>query len=318
MSQQQYLKIFGSGSCLPKAKISNDQLKELHKLDTSHEWIESRSGICFRHIADKDETTAKMAIAATRQALEQADWSGDSLDLIVCATCTPDRSLPSVAIDVHQALGCKPSCLAFDVGAACSGFIYALSICQAMANSHSHIRRVLIIGAERMSSIVDWSDRSTAVLFGDGAGACLLENTDQPGHYLSRLYADGQHSELLHTLPGDDKILMQGMMVYRHAVDMMGNLVDVLLEEAGFTRQDVDRLVPHQANARIIKALGNKIGLKDEQIIMNIADLGNTSAASIPIALDGAIRKGEIQRDQLILLEAFGAGFVWGGSLLRY
>ena len=317
MSEGQHLRLLSTGAYLPKQRVSNDELRERYQLETTDQWIFERSGISFRRLAGEGETTAFMAASSAEQALADAGCKGSDLDLIILATCTPDRSLPSAAIEVHRQLGCRSDCPAFDLAAACSGFVYALSAADSMMASGPQGRKALVVCAERMSSIVDWSDRSTAVLFGDGAAAVLLESGHEPGHYLSRLYADGSHADLLNTTHDGDKLVMQGRAVFRHAVAMMEQLVDELLSDAGLSGGDIDRLVPHQANSRIIKAVASKLGLSDEQVVMNIAEMGNTSAASIPIALDSGLRNGQIKQGHLVLFEAFGAGFVWGGSLMR-
>ena len=313
----------GTGSALPKRRVSNEELART--VDTTDEWIVERTGIHFRHIAGEGETTASLATDAARKALESAGIGPEALDLIVLATATPDQTFPATATLVQDALGCN-GIAAFDVAAVCSGFLYALGVADSMVRG-GMARCALVIGAETFSRILDWEDRTTCVLFGDGAGAVILQAEDVaedgPGVLVPRLHADGAHNCLLNTDGGPSttgtvgKVRRKGREVFRHAV---GNLADVLnetLAASGKTAAEIDWVVPHQANARILDATARKLGLAPEKVVVTVGEHANTSAASVPLALDVAVRDGRIKPGDLVMLEAMGGGFTWGASLLR-
>jgi len=305
--------------------LSNRDLEAM--VDTTDQWIVERTGVRQRHIAAEGENTCDLAEVAVRRALEAAEYSPGDIDLIVLGTTTPDKIFPSTACLLQERLGIK-GCPAFDVQAVCSGFIYALDI------AHRYIRtkgasRALVIGAETFSRIVDWSDRTTCVLFGDGAGAVVLEASDRPGILSCHLHADGHYQSLLHVPEGisgggrsrpDTRayVQMQGGEVFKFAVKAMEQMADEALSANKMQKHDVNWLIPHQANSRIIEAAARKLNLPMERVVTTVDRHGNTSAASIPLALDEAIRDGRIERGQLLLLEAVGAGFTWGSALLRY
>lgn len=318
-----FTRIVGTGGYLPKEIRTNNDIAAL--VDTSDAWIFERTGIRRRHIADPDESVASMAEVAARQALEQAAWSAASLDLIILATSAPDKLFPSTACLLQTRLGAT-GIGAFDVQAACAGFIYALATADAFIRAGT-VRRALVVGSEINSRVIDWSDRSTCILFGDGAGAVLLETADEPGILTTRLHADGSYQDLLYlphqageANPGDRPayIRMSGNEVFKIAVNTLGGLVQETLEIAGVAAEAVDWLIPHQANIRIIKAAAKKIGLPMERVVLTIEDQGNTSSASIPLSLDQAVRDGRVRRGQMVLMEAFGGGFAWGSALVRY
>jgi len=320
-----FARITGSGSYLPKRVLSNRDLEAM--VDTTAQWIVERTGVRQRHIAAEDESTCDLAEVAVRRALEAAERSPGEIDLIVLGTTTPDKIFPSTACLLQERLGIK-NCPAFDVQAVCSGFIYALDI------AHRYIKtegatRALVIGAETFSRIVDWTDRTTCVLFGDGAGAVVLEASDKPGILSCHLHADGQYQSLLHVPDGiyrgcrsqpDTRayVKMQGGEVFKFAVKAMEQMAHEALSANSMQKHELDWLIPHQANSRIIEAVARKLNLPMEQVVTTVDRHGNTSAASIPLALDEAIRDGRIERGQLLLLEAVGAGFTWGSALLRY
>lgn len=316
--------LVGSGSALPARKVSNAELAET--VDTSDEWIVERSGIRFRHLAGEGETTASLATDAARAALTAAGLEPSDIGLIVLATCTPDQTFPASATIVQDRLGCHGG-IAFDVGAVCSGFLYALGVADAMLRTGA-AERALVIGAETMSRILNWEDRTTCVLFGDGAGAIVLEARDVaddgPGVIASRLHADGAHNELLYVDGGPSTtgtvghIRMKGREVFRHAVVNLADVLGEVLADTGYTAADIDWVVPHQANQRILDATARKLGLPPEKVVVTVDRHANTSAASVPLALDAAIRDGRIQPGQLIMLEAMGGGFTWGASLIRF
>lgn len=317
--------IIGTGHYLPENTLDNAQLSKM--VDTNDEWIQQRVGITSRHIANETETTTFMATRAAEQALAAAKLSADQLELIICATSTADYLMPSVASQVQMQLGIA-GCMAFDVSAACSGFIYILTIAEQFIKA-GKVKNVLVIGSERMSRVTDWSDRATCVLFGDGAGAAVLTATeDNTGILASKMHADGKDCELLYVNNSLPKtayqqdtepayLRMQGRAVFKQAVQMMGTIVDEVLDQAGYTKSDIDWLIPHQANERIIKATADKLGMSMDQVVLTLGEQGNTSAATIGLALDIAVRDGRVQPGQLVLLEAFGAGFVWGALLIR-
>ena len=313
----------GTGSALPKRVVSNEELSRT--VDTSDEWIVERTGIRFRHIASEGETTATLATDAARKALEAAGTDASEIGLIVLATTTPDQTFPATATKVQAALGCNGG-IAFDVGAVCSGFIYALGVADSMLRTGA-AKKALMIGAETMSRILDWEDRATCVLFGDGAGAIVLAAEDVaesgPGVLATRLHADGAHNELLNVDGGPSttgtvgKVRMKGREVFRHAVVNLAEVLGEVLDDTGFTAADIDWVVPHQANARILDATSRKLGLPPEKVVVTVDRHANTSAASVPLALDVAVRDGRIRPGDLVVLEAMGGGFTWGASLLR-
>lgn len=313
----------GSGSALPKRLVTNAELAA--QVDTSDEWIVERTGIRQRYIADDSETTSSLAIDAARKALEMAQMDAKSIDLIVLATATPDQTFPSTASRVQAALGCQGGA-AFDVAAVCSGFLYALGVVDSMLRT-GMAKRALVIGSETFSRILDWEDRTTCVLFGDGAGAMVLEAADVaedgPGILASRLHADGDHNELLYVDGGPSttgtvgKLRMKGREVFRHAVVNLAEVLEEVLQEVGVSAAELDWVVPHQANARILDATARKLGLPAEKVIKTVEKHANTSAASVPLAYDEAVRDGRIKPGDLVMLEAMGGGFTWGASLLR-
>jgi 3-oxoacyl-[acyl-carrier-protein] synthase III len=312
--------IKGTGSALPKNRVSNAELAA--RVDTSDEWIVERTGIKFRHIAGPDETTATLATEASRNALDAAGMTAADIDLIIVATATPDQTFPASATLVQHALGAN-GCVAFDVAAVCSGFLYAFSVAESMIRAGS-AKNALVIGSETFSRILDWEDRATCVLFGDGAGAVVLSGeVGIRGALATRLHADGKHNELLYVDGGPSttgtvgKLRMKGREVFRHAVTNLANVMTETLTAAGVDANDVDWVVPHQANARIIDATAKKLGLDPNKVIMTVDQHANTSAASVPLALDVAVRDGRIKPDDLIVLEAMGGGFTWGASVVR-
>lgn len=314
--------IKGTGSALPARCVTNAELAE--KVDTTDEWIIERTGIRQRYIAGQGETTATLATEAARAALSAAGIAASDIGLIVLATTTPDNTFPATATKVQAQLGID-DCIAFDVAAVCSGFLYALSVADSMIKN-GMAKHALVIGAETMSRILDWEDRATCVLFGDGAGAVVLSAEDGDGTrgvLASRLHADGRHGPMLYVDGGPSTtqtvgfIRMQGREVFRHAVTNLAAVLVETLGAAGVAADDVDWVVPHQANRRIIDATAKKLGLSPERVVMTVDQHANTSAASVPLALDGAVRDGRIQPGQLIVLEAMGGGFTWGASVIR-
>jgi 3-oxoacyl-[acyl-carrier-protein] synthase-3 len=317
--------IAGTGSALPKRRVSNAELAE--RVDTTDEWIVERTGIRFRHIAEEGETTSTLAIEASRKALAAAGLEPDAIDLIVLATATPDQTFPATATTVQAALGIN-DCVAFDLAAVCSGFLYAVQVADSMIRAGAHTR-ALVIGAETFTRILDWEDRGTCVLFGDGAGAVVLDardsdDADAPGILATKLHADGRHNGLLYVDGGPSttgtvgKLRMKGREVFRHAVVNLAQVMEESLGLAGLTSADVDWVVPHQANARILEATARKLGLAPEKVVVTVDQHANTSAASVPLALDTAVRDGRIQRGDLIVLEAMGGGFTWGAAVVRF
>ncbi|MGQ3887417.1 beta-ketoacyl-ACP synthase III [Legionella sp. CNM-1927-20] len=312
--------INGTGSYLPEKRLTNYDLET--KLNTSHDWIISRTGISSRHIASDYETTSYMAAQAAKQAIKASTINADEVDLIIVASCTPDNFFPGIACYVQDALGIKSYIPAMDIGAACSGFVYALDIAKQYIQTGS-AKHVLVIGSEAMSRAVDWTDRSTCVLFGDGAGAAILSAEENPGILASVLHASYDVSSLL-TYPNytsfDNKALisMRGNEVFKIAVNIMGDIVDEVLEASNLTKSDINWLIPHQANIRIIQGIAKKLDLSMSQVIVTIENQGNTSAASIPLALDLAIKEKRIKRGDLLLLESFGGGMTWGAMVIRY
>ena len=330
MSQHSPVKrcvILGTGSALPARRVSNAELSET--VDTSDAWITERTGIKFRHIAGPDETTSTLATAAARAALDAAGLAGNDIDLIVLATATPDNTFPATATKVQAAIGMTGG-IAFDVAAVCSGFLYALSVADSMLRT-GMARRALVIGAETFTRILDWEDRGTCVLFGDGAGAVVLGlETAHPGDDAPRgilatqLHADGRHHDLLYVDGGPSttgtvgKVRMKGREVFRHAVVNLAEVMEQVMAPLGLTSADIDWVVPHQANARILDATARKLGLSPEKVVVTVDQHANTSAASVPLALDTAVRDGRIKRGDLLVLEAMGGGLTWGAAVVRY
>lgn len=318
-----YSRIVGTGSYLPEKVLSNHDLEKM--VETSDQWIQDRTGIKKRHIVAEDETTTDLAFFAAQKAIEAAGISNDDIDLIIVATTTPTRIFPSTASLVQEKLNIS-GCPAFDLQAVCTGFIYALTVADKFIKSGS-VKNALIIGAESMSRIVDWTDRDTCVLFGDGSGAVILQASEETGILSTHIHCDGQYNALLTVPKGpgsavSNEILpyieMQGNDVFKVAVRTLSNIVDETLAANNFSKQDVDWLIPHQANIRIIAATAKKLSMSMEQVVVTVHEHGNTSAASIPLALDVAVRDGRIKRGETLLLEAFGGGFTWGSALLKF
>ena len=318
----QYAKILGTGSYLPARRVTNDELAQ--RIDTSDEWIAGRTGIRARHIAADNEKTSDLAAEAGRRALAQAGITAQSVDLIIVATATPDMQFPATATIVQQKLGIS-GCPAFDVQAVCAGFVYALATADAYIRS-GMATTALVIGADTFSRILDWNDRRTCVLFGDGAGAVVLGASAQKGIILSRLHSDGNYLDLLKTpaqiadgaVCGTPYLQMDGQAVFKFAVKQLAAVADEVLHAAGYTAEQIDWIVPHQANERIIAATAKHLGIGMEKVILTVAEHANTSAASIPLALDAGIRDGRIRRGQTLLFEGIGGGFAWGAVLAEY
>lgn len=318
--------LIGTGAYLPENVVSNDDLAK--RVDTSDSWIVERTGIHQRHIAAEGELTSDLAVAAAKQALERASTNAGELDLIIVATTTPDHTFPASATAVQQKLGAN-SAAAFDVQAVCSGFVYALAVADNFIKA-GQAERALVIGAETFSRLLDWSDRSTCVLFGDGAGAVVLQAEDGTGTVLDRgvlgthLGSDGRHYEALFVDGGPSStgttghVRMNGREVFRHAVTALVGATETVLEQAGLTSRDVDWLVPHQANARILQAVAQRLELTPEHVLVTVGHHANTSAASIPLALAEADSAGHFKRDQLLVMNAMGGGFSWGAALVRW
>ena len=320
-----YARIAGTGSYLPEKIVTNADLEKT--VDTTDEWIRSRTGIEQRHIAADGEYTVDLAEQAALKAMEAAGVTKDDIDLIIVGTTTADRVFPSTACLLQQRLDIH-GCAAFDVQAVCTGFVYALGIADKFFRSGS-AKCALVIGAETLSRIIDWNDRNTCVLFGDGAGAVVLEQSDEPGILSTHLHADGAYESLLTVnygvSTGVDKILegtggiqMKGNEVFKMAVNTLGRIVDETLAHNNMKKSDIDWLVPHQANIRIINATAKKLKMSTDHVVVTVNKHGNTSAASVPLALDTAVRDGRIKRGETILLEAFGGGFTWGSALIKY
>ncbi|WP_340264797.1 beta-ketoacyl-ACP synthase III [Sphingobium mellinum] len=315
--------LLGTGSALPVRAVSNAELAQT--VDTSDEWIVERTGIRNRYIAGEGETTASLATDAARAALETAGLTARDIDLIILATATPDQTFPASATLVQAALGIN-DCVAFDVAAVCSGFLYAVTVADSMIRSGA-ANRALVIGSETFSRILDWEDRTTCVLFGDGAGAIVLgaeESADgRRGILASKLHADGRHNQLLYVDGGPSttktvgKLRMKGQEVFRHAVVNLASVLNEVMELAGMTTADIDWLIPHQANARILDATARKLKLSPEKVVVTVDRHANTSAASVPLALDLAMRDRRIRPGDLLVLEAMGGGFTWGACVLR-
>lgn len=321
MTGMKYAKITGTGSYLPKEVLKNADLEKM--VDTSHEWIVERTGIHERRIASEDETAATMAHHAAEHALKMAGISAKELDLIIVSTSTSEYIYPSTACLIQESLGAG-RCPAFDIQAACAGFLYALHIANQYVRAGA-AKHVLIVGSEVNSRLVDWKDRSTCVIFGDGAGAAVLSASDEPGILCTDIHSDGQYEKLLYVRTPYGKpihvepsfIQMEGSEVFRFAVNVLGEMVTDVLAKNNIEKSQVDWFIPHQANLRIINALAKRIELPIEQVIITLDKQGNTSSASIPLALDQAIRDGRIGYGHLVLLEAFGGGFTWGSALVR-
>ncbi|WP_293971367.1 beta-ketoacyl-ACP synthase III [Sphingopyxis sp.] len=312
----------GTGSALPRNRVSNAELAE--RVDTSDEWIVERTGIRFRHIAEPDETTATLGAAAAQQAMAAAGLEPSDIGLIILATATPDNTFPASATKVQALIG-APDCIAFDVAAVCSGFLYAVSVADAMLRTGA-AKHALVIGSETFSRILDWEDRTTCVLFGDGAGAVVLsarDVDDDQGILATRLHAEGKYSGMLYVDGGPSTtgtvghVRMQGREVFRHAVTNLASVLGEVMADVGLSPDQIDWVVPHQANKRIIDATAKKLGLPSERVVLTVDQHANTSAASVPLALDLAIRDGRIKRGDLVVLEAMGGGFTWGAAVLR-
>jgi 3-oxoacyl-[acyl-carrier-protein] synthase III len=316
-----YSRILGTGGYLPERVVTNAELETI--VDTSDAWIRERSGIERRHLVRDGETCSDLADRASRLALEAAGIGAQDLDLIVVATTTPDQYFPSTACILQRRLDVH-GCPAFDVQAVCAGFVYALSIADKFVRTGS-ARHVLVVGSETFSRILNWEDRGTCVLFGDGAGAVVLGAADSPGILSTHLHADGAYKEMLE-IPGgigngdyaNNRVTMKGNEVFRFAVTNLSKIVDETLDANGLTKADIDWLIPHQANLRIIQATARKLQLPMDRVVVTVGDHANTSAASVPLALDRAVRDGRVQRGQLLLMEAIGGGFTWGSALVRF
>ncbi|EEF79003.1 3-oxoacyl-[acyl-carrier-protein] synthase, KASIII [Methylophaga thiooxydans] len=317
-----YSRIAGTGSYLPEKVLTNHDLESM--VETTDQWITDRTGIKKRHIAADDETTTDLAYQAAIKAIEAAGISNNDIDLIIVATTTPTRIFPSTASLLQHKLGIG-GCPAFDVQAVCTGFVYALTVADKFIKAGG-VNNVLVIGAETFSRIIDWTDRNTCVLFGDGAGAVVLQASEQPGILSTHIHSDGSYNELLHvpTGPGsavtDDAayVDMQGNEVFKVAVKTLSSIVDETLDANQMAKTDVDWLIPHQANIRIIAATARKLNMSMDHVVVTVDEHGNTSAASIPLALDVAVRDGRIKRGETLLFEAFGGGFTWGSALIQY
>ena len=318
-----YSRIIGTGSYLPAKVLTNFDLEKM--VDTSHDWIFSRSGIHERHIAADEELTSDLALQASLRAIEAAGISAGEIDLVIVATTSPDQIFPSTACILQDKLGIKNCGAAFDLQAVCGGFVYALNTADLYIRG-GQAKTALVVGAEVLTRMLDWNDRTTCVLFGDGAGAVVLRASDTPGIVSSKLHADGSHRDMLKAdgnirngaVQGDPFIKMDGKAVFKFAVKVLSEVVEEVLEENNLKGLDIDWLVPHQANIRIMEATAKKLGLSMDNVIVTVATHGNTSAASIPLALDAAVRDGRIKAGQNILLEAVGGGFTWGAVLIKW
>lgn len=317
-----YSRIIGTGSYVPEKVLTNDDLAKM--VDTSDEWIQTRTGIKQRHIAAQGEVTSDLALKAAQRAIHMADIDASQIDLIIVATSTPDVIFPSTACMLQRKLGIK-GCAAFDIQAVCTGFIYAMSTADKFIRSGQH-RCALVVGAEIFSRILDWNDRSTCVLFGDGAGAVVLQASDEPGLLSSHLHADGNYSDILcvpgsvaqGSITGSPFIHMEGNAVFKFAVRALEDVALEALEANGLEKSEIDWIVPHQANTRIIYATARKLGVPPEKVVVTVDKHGNTSAASIPLALDEAVRDERIKPGQHVLFEGVGGGFTWGSVLMKW
>lgn len=324
---RRYARIIGTGSYLPPRRLTNNDLAaELAQrgLETSDEWIVERTGIRARHFAEPDVTSSDLALEASRKAIEAAGIEASDIDLIIVATSTPDMVFPSTAAILQHKLGISNGCPAFDVQAVCSGFVYALTVADSMIQSGA-AKRVLVVGSEVFSRILDFNDRTTCVLFGDGAGAVVLEASDEPGILSTELHADGSHVGILcvpgnvsgGNVLGDSLLKMDGQAVFKLAVSVLDKAARSVLEKAGLTDADIDWLIPHQANIRIMQSTARKLKLSMDKVVVTVDQHGNTSAASIPLALDHGVRSGQVKKGQTVLLEGVGGGFTWGAVLLK-
>ncbi|HRM48299.1 MAG: ketoacyl-ACP synthase III [Alicycliphilus sp.] len=324
---RRYSRIAGTGSYLPPRRVTNDDLVAQlagQGIETSDEWIVERTGIHARHFAERDVSSSDLALQASLRALEAAGRQAQDIDLIIVATSTPDMVFPSTAAILQHKLGITNGCPVFDVQAVCSGFVYALTVADAMIRSGA-ANRVLVVGSEVFSRILDFNDRTTCVLFGDGAGAVVLEASDQPGILASQLHADGSHVGILCVpgnvyggeVMGDPLLKMDGQAVFKLAVGVLEKAARATLDKAGLTEADIDWLIPHQANIRIMQSTARKLKLPMDKVVVTVAEHGNTSAASIPLALDHAVRAGQVKPGQTVLLEGVGGGFTWGAVLLK-
>lgn len=317
-----YSRIAGTGSYLPEKVLTNDELAK--RVDTSDEWIVSRTGIKERRIAAEGELTSDLAVKAVQAAIEAAGITIEDVDLLILATTTPDQTFPSTACIVQQKLGAH-GFPAFDVQAVCAGFIYGLNIADQFIRAGG-AKCVVVVGAETVSHIIDWNDRGTCILFGDGAGAVVLKASEEPGILATRLHADGRYKDILHAqgkirngaIEGNPAIYMDGGAVFKFAVRALADIAEQVLTDVGMTGEDVDWLVPHQANTRIIESTAKHLHLSMDKVILTLPMHGNTSAASIPLALDAGVRTGKIQRGQTLMLEGIGGGFAWGAALIKY
>ena len=309
-----YSKVIGSGSYLPEKILTNHDLAEI--VDTSHDWIFERTGIEQRHIASENESSVDMAYKASLKAMSMAQLSPGDIDMIIVATATPERKFPSTAVLLQDNLKIEQG-FAFDINAACAGFVYALDIADKYIQSKV-ARNILVVGSEKMSSLLDWKDRNTCVLFGDGAGAVILSESSKPGILSTNIGSNGSYKDLLTVNIDPEFIEMKGNDVFKIAVKTMGKLAVSTLEKNNITIDQIDGLIPHQANSRIINAIAKKISLPSEKVILTVNKHGNTSAASIPLAFDDAYHNGSLKEGNLIMLEAFGAGFTWGSVLLKF
>ncbi|GGW98808.1 beta-ketoacyl-ACP synthase III [Undibacterium macrobrachii] len=324
-----YSKIIGTGSYLPPRKVTNHELAEqlaAKGIETSDEWIVSRSGISARHYAESNVTSSDMAVEAAKCALDAANLQANDIDLIILATSTPDffGGFPSTACIVQNKLGITNGAAAVDVQAVCSGFIYAMSMADSMIKSGSH-KNALIIGAEVFSRILNFEDRTTCVLFGDGAGAIVMSRSEEPGVLATKLHADGSHSHILcvpgnvnaGAIAGSAFLYMDGQAVFKLAVNVLEKVANEALELAGMQADQIDWLIPHQANIRIMQSTAKKLNLPMDKVVVTVDQHGNTSAASIPLALDAAVRDGRVKKDQVVMLEGVGGGFTWGAALVK-
>ncbi len=313
-----YSKIAGTGSYLPEKILTNADLEQM--VDTTEEWIVARTGIKERHIAADNEFSSDLAVAAAKQAIKSANIDAAQIDLIIVATTTPDKTFPSTACMVQRKLGIA-GCPAFDIQAVCSGFVYALATADNFIKTGG-VKCALVIGADTMSKITDYTDRSNCILWGDGSGAVILQPSETPGIISTHLHADGDYEKLLHVPRAENKasetISMEGNAVFKMAVKTLDAIVDETLEANGMQKSDVDWLVPHQANIRILQATAKKLSMPMERVVVTVDRHGNTSGASIPLALDTAVRDGRIKPGETILMEAFGGGFTWGSALLKF
>ncbi len=323
MSNQKYSKIIGTGSYLPAKTLTNHDLEKI--VDTSHDWIVSRSGIHERHIAADGELTSDLAMHASLKAIEAAGIEAEEIDLVIVATTSPDQIFPSTACILQDKLGITNRGAAFDIQAVCGGFVYALNTAD-MYIKGGQAKTALVVGAEVLSNMLDWKDRTTCVLFGDGAGAVILRASDEPGIVAAKLHAEGRHRGMLKAegqvrngeVDGEPFIKMDGQAVFKFAVKVLSEVVEEILDEQNMKGTDINWLVPHQANIRIIEATAKKLGLGMDNVVVTVGHHGNTSAASIPLALDAAVRDGRIKANQNVLIEAVGGGFTWGAVLIKW